>query len=117
MPSEGLNASKNLYILGYPIGRFQEIKQMGVLKADSFFTDSSDSSGARGGPVLNELHQLVGVFNLYTNNLLFFISVYILKSFIELEGCKSWNVKECFIFSREIFKKSKQEAKGIRDKG
>ena len=115
LPSEDLNASKNLYALGYPLGRFQEIKQAGALKENLVFVNHSKLSGVSGGPVLNESHQLAGVAERASDNLLAFISVQTLKSFIELEHCKNLRVKECFILSREIFKKSIQSAKGMRD--
>ena len=112
---EDLNAFKNLYTFGYSGGRFQEIKQMGVFKDDSFFVDRFGMGGASGSPVLNESHQLIGVASAIDVNFLSFINVQTLKSFIELEHCKNLNVKECFRLSRERFKKSIQEVKGARD--
>ena len=117
LPSEELNASKNLYILGYPDSKFREIRQTSVLKDDSFFADFSNSEGASGSPVLNELHQLAGVFDGGIHNLFFFKNVKALKSFIDSEHflCKSLNVKECIRSSRETLKESIQEIKEARD--
>ena len=118
LPSEDvLNSSKSLYILGYPEGKFKEIRQTGVLKDDSFFGNHSNNEGASGSPVLNESHQLVGVSNEANENLINFISIKTLRSFIEAEyfSCKSLNVKACFNSSREIFIKSMQEVKEAGD--
>ena len=117
LPSEELNASKKLYVLGYPKGKFKEIKQKGVLKDDSFFSDLSNSKGASGSPVLNELYQLIGVLTHNFSNLLLFTNVKKIKSFIESEHflCKSLNIKECFRSSRETFEESIQEIKEAGD--
>ena len=127
LPVEDLDASKNLYALGYPGGRFQEIKQTGVLlKDDSFFMDHKDNKffidyadvgGISGGPVLNESHQLVGIVYAADTTSLSFINAQTLKSFIESEHFldKSLNVAESFRLSREIFVKFMQEAKGVED--
>ena len=92
LPVEDLDASKNLYALGYPGGRFQEIKQTGVLlKDDKFFMDHvdgyADVGGISGSPVLNESHQLVGIVYAKDNSSLSFINAQTLKSLIESEHC------------------------------
>ena len=82
LPSEDvLNSSKSLYALGYPNGKFKEIRQTGLSTEDSFFGNHFDIRGAGGGPVLNESHQLIGVLYAWTANLLYFISVKTLRSF------------------------------------
>ena len=119
LPSEDvLNSSKSLYLLGYPNGKFKEIRQTGLFTEESFFGNHSLPIGASGGPVLNESHQLIGVLHQAVANLLYFVSVKTLRSFIEDKYflCnKSFNVKECFRFSREIFEKFTQAAKGMRE--
>ena len=110
--------SKNLYILGYPRGQFQKIRQRGsVFNKEGFFADHSILNGTSGSPVFNESHQLTGIAAQQHKNLLFFISLKTLKTFIESEHflCKSLNVKECFRSSKEIFEKSKQEVKKAKD--
>ena len=82
LPKDSINPS-NIYVLGYPRGKFQEIRQTGVLKEDYFFSDNSYLAGARGGPVLNEVYQLVGILNQASYNMDFFIEI--LKSFIKDE--------------------------------
>ena len=118
LPSEDvLNFSENLYVLGYPRAKFKEIRQTGFSTLeDSFFGNHVDVRGASGSPVLNESHQLIGVLYARNANLLKFISVKTLRSFIESDHfvCKSSNVKECFRLSREIFEESTQEATGMR---
>ena len=118
LPSENvLNSSKSLYSLGYLEGKLKEISQTGIFTEDSFFGNHSNNKGASGSPVLNESHQLAGVLNGGNENLMFFISIKTLRSFIESEYflCKSLNVKACFNSSREIFIKSMQEVKEAGD--
>ena len=118
LPAEDvLNSSKSLYSLGYPEGEFKEISQTGIFKEDSFFGNDSDVSGASGSPVLNESHRLAGVLVSIRKNLISFINVQTLRSFIEAEyfSCKSLNVKACFKSSREMLIKSMQEVKEARD--
>ena len=112
-----LNSSKNLYILGYPEGKFQEIRQTGAFTEYSFFGNHSNAGGASGSPVLNDSHQLVGVLDRVDINFLFFISIKKLRSFIvdKYFSCKSLSFKECFRSSRETLIKSIQEVKEGRD--
>ena len=109
LPVEDLDASKNLYALGYPGGRFQEIKQTGVLlKDDKFFIDHVDTAGISGSPVLNESHQLVGIVNAGDNSSLSFINAQRLKSLIESELVldKSLNFKDLIDEHCSSFKNS-----------
>ncbi len=115
LPEDPLNYS-NVYALGYPKGQFQEIRQTGVLKEDSFFSDNSDTGGASGSPVLNEDHQLVGVLHGGIYNYNIFIGLETLKSFIKDEYflCEG-NIQESFKSLIESFEKNPQEVKSGKD--
>ena len=110
LPEDPLN-SFNVYALGYPRFKFQEIRQTGALKENYFFSDNFDLRGAGGGPVLNEADQLAGVLHRTLNNIIFFIEVEILKSFIKDEYflCEG-GIQECFKSSIERIEKNTQEA-------
>ena len=127
LPAEDvLNSSDKLYTLGYSGGELKEISETGVFTEEILFVKHSNLPGARGfrlrlpfahlerysnlsgasgSPVLNESHQLAGVLDQGNENLLYFINVQTLRSFIESEYflCKSLNVKECFRSSKKKF--------------
>lgn len=116
-PTASLSSTKNLYVLGYPGGKFKEIKQIkNGVQEDSFFVDYDPLHGASGSPILNEFHQLVGIQNAASANLLSFISLRKLKHLgSENFLCKGLNVKECFRSSIRRFEQSTQEAREARD--
>ena len=115
LPENPLNSS-NVYALGYPKGQFQEIKQTGVLKKDYFISDMSYIRGASGSPVLNEAHQLAGVLYQSLYNIIVFIDVKTLKSFIKEKhfSCEG-NIQECFKSSTKRIEQNTQEVKSGKD--
>ncbi len=115
LPEDSLKSS-NVYALGYPTSQFREIRQTGVLKADYFFSDNSDTGGASGSPVLNEDHQLVGVLHGGIYNCSAFIGLETLKSFIKDEYfLYESNIQKSFKLLRESFEKNPQEVKRGKD--
>ena len=115
LSEDPLNSS-NVYALGYPNGRFQEIRQMSVLQDDYFVSNNLDIKGASGSPLLNEAHQLVGVLYQAFHNHINFINLETLNSFIKDEYflCED-NVQECFKSLRESFETNPQEVKNGKD--
>ena len=115
LPENPLNSS-NVYALGYPQGQFQEIRQTDVLTDDYFSSDTFDTHGASGSPLLNEAHQLVGVLYGGIQNYTVFTGLKRLKSFIKDESflCED-NVQKCFKSLRESFETNTQEVKNGKD--
>ena len=115
LPEDQLNSS-NVYALGYPHGRFEEIRQIGVFKDGYLLSDNSDTRGASGSPLLNEAHQLVGILYQGFQNYNSVIDVTDINAFIKKEHflCAG-NVQECFKLLRESFEKNPQEVKRGKD--
>ena len=116
LPEDPLNSS-NVYALGYPNGQFKKISQTGVLEEkDYFFSDMPYIWGASGSPVLNEADQLAGVLYQRMDDIIVFIEVETLKSFIKDEYflCEG-SIQECFKSLRESFEKNTQEVKSGKD--